>query len=243
MNEKNDKLIIRRPPPKNKVTFFRGGTQSKLNEVPLDQVRMLLNKGFSEKEVCEFFKFTDQMWKDWKIKNNWLTSFVEDWKAEYDTRIERALAERAEGYKHKEEKVFCYNGQIVTHEVMKQYPPDVQAATLWLTNRKPTEWKRQEYTAKVQAGIQVNIERPKLVDLNDFTDAELKLIAQAGKKLNMQSDEIDNTENETLKYGGKVGRPWSEDEELTAEQIKLLEQKRKITPNYYEKIKESTLEE
>ena len=64
-----------------------------------------------------------------------------DGKEVADRRVERALFERATGYNHPELKVFCHNGEIVTHEVNKHYPPDVTAAIHWLKVRKPSEWR------------------------------------------------------------------------------------------------------
>jgi hypothetical protein len=52
-----------------------------------------------------------------------------------------SLYQRACGYTHKEEKVFCNQGEITTHVVDKHYPPETTACVFWLKNRKPDDWR------------------------------------------------------------------------------------------------------
>jgi hypothetical protein len=58
--------------------------------------------------------------------------------------IEATLFQRATGYSHKEEKIFCSEGQIVTHETTKHYPPDPTSMIFWLKNREPDRWKDKQ---------------------------------------------------------------------------------------------------
>ena len=34
-------------------------------------------------------------------------------------------------------------GEIVTHQTTKHYPPDTTAAAIWLNNRKPDRWRNK----------------------------------------------------------------------------------------------------
>lgn len=74
------------------------------------------------------------------------------------------LFQRAVGYSHPEEKVFQYNGEIITHMITKHYPPDTQAAQFWLRNRQPERWK--EMTA---GDVNVNTN----VNVSSLTDEQL----------------------------------------------------------------------
>src|SRR6516225_10002665 len=55
-----------------------------------------------------------------------------------DTRVERALAERAIGFYEtwEEDKINPVTGQRETFIHREYYPPDTKAANQWLTNRK-----------------------------------------------------------------------------------------------------------
>lgn len=81
-----------------------------------------------------------------------------------DELVEASLFSRALGYSHPEEKVFQYEGQIVTHETIKQYPPDTQAAMFWLRNRQPARWKE-----KTDSDVNVN----NTMNVNSLTDEQI----------------------------------------------------------------------
>src|SRR6516165_8738435 len=66
----------------------------------------------------------------------------------FDTRVERALAERAIGFYEtwEEDKINPVTGQGETFIHREYYPPDTKAANQWLTNRKRHEWKNVQNT-------------------------------------------------------------------------------------------------
>ena len=55
--------------------------------------------------------------------------------------ITNALFQRAVGYEHKEDKIFCQGGEIITAETIKHYPPDPTAIIFYLKNRAAEQWK------------------------------------------------------------------------------------------------------
>jgi hypothetical protein len=59
----------------------------------------------------------------------------------FDTRVERALAERALGYSVDVEECFVIKGVIHKETVRKYYPPDVTACIYWTKNRMPEKWR------------------------------------------------------------------------------------------------------
>jgi len=71
----------------------------------------------------------------WMRKHPSLAEAMKRGKAYADANVAKALYHRAIGYSHKETKVFCQNGEIITQEVIKHYPPDTGAAFIWLKNR------------------------------------------------------------------------------------------------------------
>lgn len=61
------------------------------------------------------------------------------------------MFERAIGYSHPEEKVFCNNGEVIVHKTTKHYPPDTQAGIFLLTNRQRSRFRDKkdlEHTGK-----------------------------------------------------------------------------------------------
>ena len=54
------------------------------------------------------------------------------------------LYKRALGYEHPEVHVSNYQGEITLTPLTKHYPPDTQAASLWLRNRQPKKWRDKQ---------------------------------------------------------------------------------------------------
>ncbi len=122
------------------------GRPSKFNTIDLEKVKFLVLKGFTDKELAEFFEVNIDTWHEWKNAHPEFSDSLKDWKAEYDERVERSLVERAMGYSHPEEKIFCANGEIVRAECVKHYPPDPTSMIFWLKNRQPAKWRdKQEF--------------------------------------------------------------------------------------------------
>ncbi len=115
-----------------------------LPDINLEQVAKLMKAGHEDKFIAEFFGISTPKFVAMKRKYPIFADLCDDWRRFASARVERALYERAVGYEHPEEKVFCDKGEIITHEQVKHYPPDVGAAKYWLNNRKPKEWKEKQ---------------------------------------------------------------------------------------------------
>ena len=55
--------------------------------------------------------------------------------------VERSLQERATGYSHPSEKILVIDGAVERVATTEHYPPDTAAASLFLRNKRPKEWK------------------------------------------------------------------------------------------------------
>ena len=69
-----------------------------------------------------------------------------------DDRVERSLYQRAVGYSYNAVKVMQNNGEPVYAEYVEHVPPDPGAAKLWLTNRRPEEWRDKTYNELTEGG-------------------------------------------------------------------------------------------
>lgn len=107
---------------------------------------------------------------NWTLRHPEFADALKIGKDAFDDRVERALAHRAVGYTFEEEKVFCYQGQIITHKVDTHVPPDVGAAKNWLINRRKDKWSetsKHELTGKDGEPLQLDngnqIEQARLI--------------------------------------------------------------------------------
>lgn len=59
-------------------------------------------------------------------------------------RIEAALFERGAGYSHPDVHISAYEGDVTVTPIVKHYPPDYNAASLWLRNKRAGQWKDKQ---------------------------------------------------------------------------------------------------
>jgi len=142
-----------------------GGAPSKFDKIDPDMIMRLSAIGASLDQMAYFFGVHyDTLYKYKKTHPEYFNAILQGQKNSND-RVKRALLERAVGYNHPEKKVFCYQGEIVEHEVVKHYPPDVDAIWKWLLNKMPEEFKdKKEVHQTGETSTKVMIES-KLFDM------------------------------------------------------------------------------
>ena len=117
------------------------GRRSKIDTIDLDKVKILAKKGFTDKEMSQFFGVSEVSWNDYKQKHSKFLKALKMGKEESDRKVERSLFERATGYSHPDVHISNYLGKITKTNIIKHYPPEVAACIFWLKNRKRQEWK------------------------------------------------------------------------------------------------------
>lgn len=116
------------------------GRPSKFGDLDLKKVAAVARKGWTNAEMAEFFEVDQATWYRWQADREDFCEALKEWKVEADSRVERSLYERACGYSHPEDKVFCSDGEVTVVPTVKHYPPDPTAMIFWLKNRKGAEW-------------------------------------------------------------------------------------------------------
>lgn len=123
------------------------GRPSKFDAINKEQVRTLVVKGFTDKEIADFFDINQDTFYEWKKKHPGFSDALKDWKFEADNVVERSLFERAKGYRTKYKKNFVVSdgkdagSHIEQAEEEVVFPPDATSCIFWLKNRRPKEWR------------------------------------------------------------------------------------------------------
>ena len=132
------------------------GRPSKYRPEFCEQAKKLVALGATDLQLANFFEVSEQTIYTWKQNYSEFLEALKLSKELCDSQVERSLFQRAMGYSHPEVKVFQSNGEIITHEVIKHYPPDTTAMIFWLKNRNPQEWRdRVEHTGKDGGAIEI----------------------------------------------------------------------------------------
>ena len=112
--------------------------------------------GAIDEQLAVVFDTSVVTLNSWKKKFPKFLKALKEGKAYRDEHVVRSLYERAMGYEHPETKVFNDHGEIITHEIIKHYPPDPTAMIFWLKNRQPEKW-RDKKDVEVDANVTIKL--------------------------------------------------------------------------------------
>ena len=105
--------------------------------------------GATNKEMAGFFDVAESTFDLWRIAHPKFSGAITRGKVIADSKVAESLYRRALGYTHSENKIFQYKGKPIVVPTTKHYPPDTQAASLWLRNRQPELWRdRKDFVVK-----------------------------------------------------------------------------------------------
>lgn len=97
--------------------------------------------GADDARLAELFGVHQRTVDSWKKAHAEFRQSITRGKDVADAEIAHALYHRAKGYSHAAVKIFQHNGEPVIVPYTEHYPPDTQAASLWLRNRQPKQWR------------------------------------------------------------------------------------------------------
>lgn len=103
--------------------------------------------GATDKRMAEFFGVSEVTFNAWKSVHPDFLKSLKDGKEIADAQVADALFNRAKGYSHAEDDIKSValggnaGSEIVITPTIKHYPPDTNAASLWLRNRQPKLWR------------------------------------------------------------------------------------------------------
>lgn len=99
--------------------------------------------GATDDEIADEIGVSVRTISRWYNKYPEFRQAVSYGKERADERVERSLFHRAVGFEMDTVKVGFFEGSPVMAEIREYYPPDTNAAKLWLMNRKPEEWREK----------------------------------------------------------------------------------------------------
>jgi len=142
-----------------------GGRPSKYKSIDLEQVKKLASYGLIDEEIASVIGISrPTLWK--YKKNKKFLNAIKEGNDFANSKVVQSLFHRAIGYNHKEDKIFCTDGQVTTVPTVKYYPPDSTACFFWLCNRLKNRWEnvnKIEHSGK--DGEAINL---KFVPAKDF---------------------------------------------------------------------------
>lgn len=149
----------RKKPPKKRETISpASGRPTKFNKDYCRQAEKLCKLSATDKEMADFFGVAKSTLDLWKLKHPEFSDSIKSGKEIADANVAERLYQRAMGYSHEEEKIFCTLGEVTRADCIKHYAPDTTAAIFWLKNRQPGKWRdKKEVTEEKTVKIEVSI--------------------------------------------------------------------------------------
>jgi hypothetical protein len=97
--------------------------------------------GAIDDQLAHFFEVSVRSVRSWRVRYPEFAQACQLGKEVADERVEASLFSRAVGYSFDSEKILTSAGQIFREAFVAHIPPDVKACVIWLTNRRPAEWR------------------------------------------------------------------------------------------------------
>lgn len=114
----------------------------------------------TDAEMADFFRTSEVTLNAWKQQFPDFLKSIHAGKLTADSNVAYRLYERAMGYSHSAVKIFMPAGaeEPVYAPYTEHYPPDTNAASLWLRNRQSAKWRdRIEHTGADGGPLQVSV--------------------------------------------------------------------------------------
>ena len=160
------------------------------DDMPVRAYKLCL-LGLTNEQLSIAFGVTLDAIHRWMRKYPEFKEAVNKGKVDADAKVAEACFKRATGFTIKEEKVFCNTqGQVTRVEVDKYFPPETNAITFWLKNRRKEEWGdvwKLEHSGPNGKPIEVKEISEKV--LEGLTEDQLDLLREMREKEESKKDD------------------------------------------------------
>jgi hypothetical protein len=104
--------------------------------------RMAQEFGATMSQISAVLGVSPRTVQAWCQKHDEFKDTIDQARAVADSRVEKSMYQRAIGYEHEAEKIFCNkDGQVTRVPYIERYPPDNASMIFWMKNRRKDEWK------------------------------------------------------------------------------------------------------
>lgn len=139
------------------------GRPSSFDPAYVDTARVLCERGATDQELADYFQVDVRTIYRWKLDFPDFCQAIKLGKEHPDTRVERSLFERANGFEWIEQQAIKVKTgkdteEVQIVEVRRRVPPDATAMIFWLKNRRSQDW-RDKVDHEHSGGVNVTIKR------------------------------------------------------------------------------------
>lgn len=125
-----------------------------------NQVLILAEKGFTDKDIADVFNVHEDTINNWKKQFPQFFESLKKGKVVADEKVVQSLYQRALGYSHPEVHISNFQGKITKTNIIKHYAPDTTACIFWLKNRDQARWRDKQELGVSTEGFRIIIDRP-----------------------------------------------------------------------------------
>lgn len=142
-----------------KKTEHKGGRPPKFKADFCRQARFLCELGAIDDQLADFFNVTRVTIGRWKKSHPEFCCALKEGKSVADQSVEKALYQKATGYRISSTKSTTRDGKIIdSTECERELPPDTTACIFWLKNRRPDRWRDKiDHDLSFQGDIEVTL--------------------------------------------------------------------------------------
>lgn len=158
----------------------KGGRPTKYKDEYAKQAFKLCLLGFTDEKLATFFEVDIATINRWKHDHPAFCDSLHAGKDAADAEVAHSLYQRAVGYVAPDTKFATHEGVITDEkEYEKHYPPDYQAARLWLMSRQPGLFVDRQVTAIEGGDPEKPVKVEHSVDPDNVADTYNELIKRS----------------------------------------------------------------
>jgi hypothetical protein len=139
--------------------------------------------GATNEEIAGFLNVDIVTFDRWRVEKPSLDRALHVGRELGDVRVAGALHRRAVGFTAKDQKVMNVGGKAQVIQYKRYFPPDVNAARFWLTNKRPKDWKERNGPDAGQT-----------LDLRALVEALHRNRGDVAKRIDGEAKTVDDTQ-------------------------------------------------
>lgn len=105
------------------------------------RIKQFAMVGATNDEIASFIGVSISTFEAWTREKPPIKRALSKGRELADVRVAGALHRRATGFRANAQKVMVVAGKPQVVEYKEYYPPETRAAELWLTNKRPAQWR------------------------------------------------------------------------------------------------------